>query len=90
MAMHIQNQLIVNLLLSSGEAYVLLRTTLSNTSFQRVFISAFALNFALLAVWSVFIWPFVFSPLRNLPLAPVRPLFECLAVLAHGMAVNLT
>lgn len=72
--MHLQQQLVLNLLASSGEAYLLLRTALPNYTFQSVFFVAFALNFLLLATWSVIIWPFVFNPLRHLPQAPVRPL----------------
>lgn len=32
-----------------------------------VFLYAFAINFAILAIWNVFIWPFFINPLRHLP-----------------------
>jgi hypothetical protein len=74
--MHIRDQLVVNLIASAGEAYVLLRTTLPDRAFRQVFFWAFGINFAALATWSVFIWPLCFNPLRHLPLAKVRFLIK--------------
>lgn len=32
-----------------------------------IFLYALAINFVLLATWRIFIWPFLFNPLRHLP-----------------------
>lgn len=41
------------------------RITLERPSI--VFLYALAVNFVLLSIWSVFIWPFFINPLRHLP-----------------------
>jgi hypothetical protein len=71
--MRFVDRLVVNLFFSAAEAYVLLRTTLPNYTFQQVFARAFGLNFAAQAIWALFIWPFVFNPLRHLPKVNVGP-----------------
>jgi hypothetical protein len=40
-----------------------------------IFLYASGINFVLLAIWSIFIWPFVFNPLRHLPTVKVIRLF---------------
>lgn len=32
-----------------------------------IFLYALTVNFVLLALWNIFIWPFFFNPLRHLP-----------------------
>lgn len=32
-----------------------------------IFLYAFTVNFVLMAIWNIFIWPFFFNPLRHLP-----------------------
>lgn len=72
MALRFQDQLVANLVASTVEAYVAVRTILPDRTFQDTFAWSFGINFVALATWSVFIWPLCFSPLRHLPCAPVR------------------
>jgi hypothetical protein len=69
--MGFQELLIVNLFVSAAEAYVLLRTTFSDHTFQQVFSWSFGINFSVQLAWALFIWPFFFNPLRHLPAAKV-------------------
>jgi hypothetical protein len=87
--MRFQDQLVVNLIASSGEAYVLLRTALPDRTFKQVFSWAFGLNFAALATWSVFIWPLLFNPLRHVPLAKVRPPLHNYNILSYRNRTNI-
>lgn len=41
-----------------------------------IFLYALAINFVLLATWSIFIWPFLFNPLRHLPTVRVTNLLH--------------
>lgn len=71
-AMRFQDLLIVNLLVTGGEAYGLLRMQFPNHSYQEVFIWSFAVNLAAQLAWALLIWPFFINPLRHLPTPAVR------------------
>lgn len=44
-----------------------------------IFLYALGVNFILLAIWRIFIWPFFFNPLRHLPTVRVSaPLQFCI------------
>jgi hypothetical protein len=70
--MRFQDLLIVNLLVTCGEAYVLLRTQFPGHRYQEVFIWSFVVNFAAQLAWALLIWPFFVNPLRHLPTPAVR------------------
>ncbi|CAG8260658.1 unnamed protein product [Penicillium nalgiovense] len=50
-----------------AEAYFLQRTILTDTTFQRICLSALGVNILLGAFYNIIIWPFLLSPTRHLP-----------------------
>jgi hypothetical protein len=50
-----------------AEAYFLQRTIFTDTTFQRICLSALGVNILLKVFYNIIIWPFLLSPTRHLP-----------------------
>lgn len=54
------------------ETLLVIASHLSSERPATIFLYAFSINFVILAIWNVFIYPFFINPLRHLPTVHVR------------------
>lgn len=59
-----------------AETVLIIKLGLESRTSAIVFVYAYAINLALMAIWKIFIWPFFFNPLRHLPTVRVRCLYH--------------
>jgi hypothetical protein len=76
-----------------AEAYFLQRTILTDTTFQRICLSALGVNILLKAFYNIIIWPLLLSPTRHLPKVKVgdkaQPKYTQTTNLLQGSHVEL-
>ena len=56
------------------ESLVIIASRMTSERPATIFLYALGVNFILLALWNIFIWPFFFNPLRHLPTVQVSVL----------------
>lgn len=58
------------------ETFILIATRVTTERPATIFCYALGVNVILLAIWSIFIWPFLFNPLRHLPTVKVMKVLQ--------------
>lgn len=72
-----KERILILILTAIIETLLVIASRMTADRSATIFLYALAINFVLLATWSVFIWPFLFNPLRHLPTVRVSNLLKC-------------